>query len=192
VRIATLFLLIAVGVLLVACEEPDQSNLTAPGVRSLIGTTTGNVAYLPADAPPDPKAPPDGWHMDVDVALLGELDNGTPSLRFSMQMVAQPGPAMEVWLADDTHTIARWSAGSARRYDGIVCFQLTLDEGGEALPMQADKTYYATVAFRQPEGDVVVARKIRVSGRLPTRKGQQPPGQGAIVFSEALACPKGG
>lgn len=175
--------------LLVACEKPDASFTTSPSLRALIGTTTGNVAFRPPETPPAPVASPAGWQWELGLALFSQLENGQPSLRVVMQMGSRPGAGMELWLTDAEGVVARWSAGSTAVYGGVVCFQLLLQKGAEAVPLGTGK-HELTVAFREPEGRVVTAQTVEVKSFTPKLAGGIP-GQASEVFREGLSCPRG-
>lgn len=174
---------------LAACEKPDASYVTSPPVKTLLGTTTGNTAFNPPETAPLPHDPPHGWHVAFALARWSELENGSPSLQIILQVASHPGLAMELWISDSSHTVARWSAGSTSSLTGTVCFQLELERGGEAVPL-GDGVHTATVVFREPAGEVVVARRLEITNTVPRLQGAIP-SQGSEVFREALACPRG-
>src|SRR5687767_5522013 len=114
---------------LAACDKPDASDVTSPSAKALLGTTTGNVAFDPAETPPEPVASPEGWDLRLENVRYEELENGQESLQVVTQIQAQAGPGMEVWLLErGGDAVYRWSGGSARAYDGVVCFQLRLED----------------------------------------------------------------
>lgn len=96
---------------------------------------------------------------------------------------------MELWLTDSEGVVARWSAGSTAVYSGVVCFQLLLQQDGEAVPLGAGK-HQLTVAFREPEGTVVTARTAEVKNLTPKLAGGVP-APASDVFRNGLACPRG-
>ena len=184
-----MILLLVLAALLAACEKPDASFTTSPSLRALIGTTTGNVAFHPPESPPPDTASPPGWDWELGLARFSKLEIGLPSLEIVMQVNARPGAAMELWLTDDSGVIARWSAGSSAVYSGVVCFQLMLQQGAEAVPLGPGK-HYLTVAFREPEGNIVTARTAEVKNLTPKLTGAVP-AQASEVFREGLSCPRG-
>lgn len=176
-----------------ACEKPDTSFLTSPGVNSLIGTTAGNVAFNPPESPPPPKSAPDGWALDLGLPSWSSLDNGNQSLQVVMQVRALPGAALELWLhSDDTgKTVARWTGGATSAYQGAICFQLALTDKakGIAAPIPEGK-YHLTMAFRDPNLGVIVSEDSAVAGTTPKLEGKVP-SAGSDVFWKALACRQG-
>ncbi len=172
----------------VACETPDASNTTSPSARALLGLTTGNVTYSPADMPPAPKDAPAGWRLDLGNARFTALENGTPALIVIMQLQARPGAGMELWLFSDSTPVAEWFGGTTNEYDGTVCFQMRLVNGSEALPLD-NGPYYFTVAFRDPDG-VIFAKKVEVTHYPPLKKPATPVA-GSPVFRDLLGCPRG-
>ncbi|MEP7216976.1 MAG: hypothetical protein ABI782_12045 [Anaerolineaceae bacterium] len=158
-------------------------------MRALIGTTTGNVAFNPPEAPPTPIAAPSGWDWELGLARFSKLENEQPSLEVVMQVTSRPGAGMELWLTDSVGVVARWSAGSTAVYSGVVCFQLMLQKDGEAVPLGIGK-HQLTVAFREPEGNVVTAKTVEVKSQTPTLAGGVP-AQASDVIRNALACPRG-
>ena len=190
-RRISMALLLGLALVTAACEKPDASFQTAPGVKALIGTTTGNVAFNPPELAPPPRDPPPKWAMELALASFSELENGKPSLEVILQMKAREGAGMELWLRadDDGRTIARWSGGSSGVYEGAVCFQLVMQDNGEAIPLPPGK-YHLTVAFRDPATGIVVARDARVTSSTPVLKGA-PPAPGSTLFQQTLACRRG-
>jgi hypothetical protein len=190
-----LVLAVALGavLLLAACEEPDTSFRTSPGVKSLIGTTAGNVAFNPKETAPEPKTAPDGWALDLGLPSWSSLDNGNPSLQVVFQVRSLPGAALELWLRSDEtdKTVARWTGGATSAYQGAICFQLALADKstGEAAPIPPGK-YHLTMAFRDPNTGIVVAEDSAVAGTTPKLDGKTP-GAGSDVFWTALACRQG-
>lgn len=182
-------LIVAVGVLLGACEKPDASYTTSPSLRALIGTTTGNVAFNPPESPPPPTAAPAGWDWELGLARFSKLENEQPALEVVMQVTSRPGAGMELWLTDASGVVARWSAGSTAIYSGVVCFQLLLQQDAEAVPLGSGK-HQLTVAFREPEGKVVTARTVEVKNLTPKLTGGVP-AQASDVLRNALSCPRG-
>ncbi len=185
-------LVVAVALLLVGCEKPDASYSTSPAVKALIGTTTGNVSYDPPEAPPEPKDPPDKWALQLSLASFQELENGHPSLEVVLDLTTHEGAGMELWLVHDQDgkTTARWSAGSSAFYEGTACFQLELQNAGEAVPL-VPGSYHLVVAFRDVESGIVMARSGKVTAPTPVLHGTTP-APGSKVYSEALACRRGG
>lgn len=182
-------LIVAVAVLLGACEKPDASFTTSPSLRALIGTTTGNVAFNPPETTPPPTAAPSGWEWELGVARFSKLENEQPALEVVMQVTSRPGAGMELWLTDASGVVARWSAGSTAIYSGVVCFQLLLQKDAEAVPLGTGK-HQLTVAFREPEGNVVTAKTAEVKNLTPKLTGGVP-AQASDVLRNALSCPRG-
>ena len=182
-------LLVIMALLLAACEKPDASFTTSPSLRALVGTTTGNVAFNPPETPPTPSAAPAGWDWELGLARFSKLENEQPSLEVVMQVTSRPGAGMELWLTNAQGVVARWSAGSTSVYSGVVCFQLMLNKAAEAVPLGTGKLSL-TVAFREPEGNVVTAKTVEVKSLTPRLTGAVP-AQASDVFREALSCPRG-
>lgn len=188
-RAALILAALVVAVAMTACEKPDASFTTSPSMRTLIGATTGNVAFNAAERPPEVKAPPSNWEWELALARFTKLENEAPALMIALQMQSRPGAGMEVWLTDSGRTVARWSAGSTAVYRGVVCFQLLLAEGSEAVPL-GPGAHELTVAFRHPESGVVTAKRTPVTNRTPALAGGIP-AIGSAVFRDALSCPRG-
>jgi len=188
-RVFFLAAVLCFGVLLAGCEKPDRSYVTSPTLKTLIGTTTGNTAFNPPESPPPAKDPPQGWEVNFGLARWAELENGSPSLEIIGQVATKPGAGFELWIETEGRTVARWSAGSTANYVGTVCFQLELEKDGEAVPLGTGK-HTATMVFRDPEGEVVAARKIDVTNTVPKLEGAVP-GPASDVMREALACRRG-
>lgn len=188
VRLAFLCLVVTAA-LAAACEKPDASYVTSPSIKALIGTTTGNTAFNPPEAAPEPKEAPQGWDVDFNLARWTKLENGSPALEIIMQVQTRPGAGFELWVSDEQKTVARWSGGSTAVYVGTACFQLELRKGGEAVPL-TDAKYHATVAFRDPASGVIAAKRIGVTNFVPKLQGDMPTAQ-SEVFREAYACPRG-
>lgn len=186
-----LLLVVAFGLLLAGCQRPDSSYQTSPSLKALIGTTVGNVAFNPPEAPPELKDPPPRWQVELGLARWTKLENESPSMEVVLEMQTRPGAGMELWLTNEAGTVARWSAGATGTYSGVVCFQLALDDSelGEAMSLPPGE-YFATVAFRDPGTGVVAARRIAVTNFVPELKGV-PPGPGSEVFRDGLACRRG-
>lgn len=174
---------------LVACEKPDASFTTSPSARILAGTTTGNVGYGPPEAAPAPVTDPAGWRLTFDLAVFQDLENGTEAVRVVFEVKSQPGTGMELWLANEAGTVARWSGGSSDTYNGVVCFQMALETESEAMTLPPGK-YTATVVFRDVETGVVAAKSIKVTGNVPKLDGAAP-AAGSAVFRDLLGCPRG-
>ncbi len=181
--------LIILATLAVACEKPDASFTTSPSVRALIGTTTGNVAFNPTEAPPQEVPEPTGWKFDVGNARFSTLEQGDASIQVVMQMASRPGPAFELWFERDGKALVRWSGGSARPYAGAVCFQVLLKHDGEALELGPGH-YSFVMAFRDPgTGEIVAAKRVPVVGNVPKGTGAAP-GPDSKVFRDLLGCPR--
>jgi hypothetical protein len=186
-----LLLALASVLFLAACEKPDASFTTSPSAQTLLGTTTGNVSFNPAEVPPGEHAPPTGWHFDVGNARFSQLEQGDASIQLVMLMSAKPGPAFELWFERDGQPVVRWSGGSAHAYNGSVCFQLQLKDKakGEALTL-GPGSYSIVLAFRDPgTGEIVAAKRIPVVGTIPKLKGTDLP-SGTRVFRDLLGCPR--
>lgn len=191
-RVAVAFLAVAVAsLLLVACEKPDASYVTSPSIKALIGTTTGNVAFDPPETAPEATSGnPAKWDVRFNLARFTELENGEPAIEILMQVETRPGYGFEFWVSgEDGKTVARWSAGSTNDYNGTACFQLDLQRDGEAVPLPQGK-YHATIAFRDPEGPVLVAKRIEITNFTPKLSGTVH-GPESEVFKEAWACRRG-
>ena len=172
-----------------ACEKPDASYVTSPPVKTLLGTTTGNTAFNPPETPPPAKDPSHGWFLEFGLARWTKLENDVPALQIIMQVASRPGAGMELWVSEGDRTVARWSAGSTSTLTGTVCFQLELEAGSEAVPLGSG-VHTATLVFREPASEVLVARKLQITNTVPKLEGEVP-AQGSEVFREALACPRG-
>ncbi|MEO6398069.1 MAG: hypothetical protein ABIP13_06340 [Tepidiformaceae bacterium] len=186
---AALCLLPSALVLLAGCEKPDASFTTSPSLRALVGTTAGNVVFHPVETPPTAVEPPPGWEWELGLARFTKLENEQPALQVVMQVNSRPGAGIELWLSDSSGVIVRWTAGSTAVYGGVVCFQLLLEKDGQAVPLGTAK-HQLTVAFREPEGNVVTAKTVEVKNTTPKLTGG-PPAPGSEVFRTALSCPRG-
>lgn len=186
----SLVLLLALPLLLVACEGKDKSYSTSPSLRALIGTTTGNVAFNAEEPAPEPVEPPDDWQVEFGLATFSKLENDQPSMQLVAQVETRPGTGFELWLSDESGaTVARWSAGSTTTYTGTICFQLELERDGEAVPL-GNGRHTATMVFREPVDGIIAARVMPVTNQTPELEGDVPSGA-SPVFKDALACPKG-
>lgn len=96
---------------------------------------------------------------------------------------------MDIWLTDDSGAaIVEWAGGHTETYGGSVCFQLSLQENGQAIPLVPSRQYRLTVAFIDvASGDVVSSRQAPVTNDVPALTGTTP-ATGSRVFSEAYAC----
>lgn len=187
---AGIALAVLFAALFAACEKPDASNVTSPSALALLGTTSGTVAYAPADAPPPPLAAPEGWQFTLENVRFSTLENGQPSLQVISQLQSRAGPAMELWMAGPSGTIFRWTGGTAHGYDGVVCFQLRLADADAALPLPDATGYTFTIAFRDgASGQVVAAQSITVAGR-PSQPERPAPSPGSPVVRDLLGCPR--
>jgi hypothetical protein len=193
VRRRVLAAVIGLAIMLIACEKPDASHTTSPSARALLGTTTGAAVYgLPEHAPqPTGAAQPPGWDLRFELAVFADLEDGTEALRVVTQTQSQQAAAgMELWLSNQGGTVARWSGGSVGKYDGVVCFQLRLeDAAGESLALPGGD-YTATIVFRDVETGPIVTRSIKVTGQVPKLTGTAP-GPDSLVFRDLLGCPRG-
>ncbi len=184
-------MVIATAVLLTACEGKDTSFRTSPSVKALLGTTALNNAVNPPELPPPVQAPAKDWNMELGLANFISLANGSPSLEVILVMDSQRGAGMEVWLTSDetNKTVARWSGGATDIYEGTVCFQLVLQNEGEAIPLSPGGKYHLTTAFRDPSEGVMVAAEVPVTGNTPKVTGTLP-APASSTFGAALACPR--
>jgi hypothetical protein len=180
---------VVVAALFLACEKPDRSYVTSPTLKTLIGTTTGNVAYGPPESVPTEKDAPDHWQLSFGLARWSELENGSPALEIVAQVATRPGGGFELWLESADGVAARWSGGSTAAYVGTVCFQLELERDGEAVPI-GPGPHHVTMAFRDPVEGVIAASRRAVTNETPHLEGSTP-AQGSEVFGEALACRRG-
>lgn len=189
-RVALVLLIAVAALVLAACEKPDASDVTSPSARILIGTTDGNVAYFPPETPPEPTEDPQDWRFQLGNARYSTLENGEHSIQIVTDIQAQPGPGMELWITGPEGVVYRWSGGSTRQYNGVVCFQLRLNHDGEAMPLVAGETYSLTMAFRDPgTSEIVVAKQIEIAGFTPSLTGELP-GATSEVGSVLLGCPR--
>jgi hypothetical protein len=182
--------LVLLPLLIVACEGKDRSYAKSPSLRALIGTTTGNVAFNPPESAPAPVSAPDGWQVEFNLATFSKLENDQPSIQLVAQVQTRPGAGFELWLTDETgRTVARWSGGSTTTYVGTVCFQLELEQTGEAVPLGSGQ-HSATIVFREPVDGIISARVMPVTSQPPRLEGTIP-SAASPVYRDALACPKG-
>jgi hypothetical protein len=188
-RVFILGLLGLLTLTLAACEKPDASYVTSPSMKTLIGTTVGNTAFNIPDTPPAAKDPPPGWQVDFDLIRWADLENGSPALQVIMQVKTQPGMGFELWVVDEGKTLARWNAGSTATFVGTACFQLELQRNGEAMPLGTGQ-HTGVLVFRNPDGEVVASRWLKITNNLPNLKGTAP-SLGSEVIREAWACPRG-
>ena len=187
-RLLAVFIL-AVGLFLGSCEKPDASYVTSPSVKSLLGTTTGNVAYEPPETAPAEVPSPKGWDVRLENARFSKLEDGTHSIQVVMQIDSEAGTGMEVWLTDRDHTVFRWSGGSSRPYNGVVCFQLQLEDETSAVVL-GDGPHTLSVAFRDPtSSDPIVSRTVKVAGTVQRLEGEAPVPPSEVA-RELLGCPR--
>lgn len=187
---APIVLLAFAAIALAACEKPDASDVTSPSARILIGTTDGNVAYNPPETPPEPIEDPPGWRFQLGNARYATLENGENSIQVVTDIQSQQGLGMELWITGPEGAVYRWSGGSTRTYNGVVCFQLRLNHENEAMPLEAGKAYQLTMAFRDPgTSEVLVAKRIEIAGFTPSLTGQLPAAT-SEVGSVLLGCPR--
>lgn len=163
--------------------------MTSPSARALLGTTAGAVTYAATESPPPAKDPPAGWQMELGNARFTELEDGTPALMVVSQLQAKAGASLEMWLTTGGGTVAKWSGGATRVYDGTVCFQLRLVSGREALPLIEGSKYTFEVVFRDG-GSVILARVVEVT-HFPPVRSLAAPSAGSPVFRDLLGCPRG-
>jgi hypothetical protein len=172
-----------------ACEKPDASDVTSPSARTLLGTTAGNVAYGPPEAPPQKTLAPGDWRFDIGNARFSRLENDAAAIQVVDTIRSFPGFGFEVWLDNGEATIARWSGGSTRRYSGTLCFQLRLQDGPEMLTLPPGG-YTITLVYRDPgSGEVVAAHRIPVAGTPPSATGEAPR-RDSRIFRDLLGCPR--
>ncbi len=181
----------ALGIMLLAsaCAQDDTSFEPSPSLRTLLGTTTGNRIMSPPGEPPAPRDPPANWQESLALAAWTKLANGTPALQVVLEVKAHEGAGMDIWLTDDSGAaIVEWAGGHTETYGGSVCFQLSLQENGQAIPLVPSRQYRLTVAFIDvASGDVVSSRQAPVTNDVPALTGTTP-ATGSRVFSEAYAC----
>jgi len=188
-RPLALLAFVILALVLTACEKPDATYVTSPSLKTLIGTTTGNVAFNPPETPPSPKAPPEHWQLDFGLARWTELENGNPAIELVSQVSTRPGAGFELWLESTDGVVARWSAGSTAAYSGTLCFQLELEHGGEAVPL-GPAPHAVTIVFREPGAEPIAAQRLTVTNNTPHLSGATPAAT-SDVFREALACRRG-
>ncbi len=184
-------LLACTAIILAACEKPDASHTTSPSAIVLLGTAKGSANFAPEGHPPQANVQPEGWRFDIGNVRFSKLETGEASLQVVMDMKAQPGPALELWFERDGVPLVQWQGGRAHSYDGVVCFQLQLEQesSGEALALEPG-AYALTLVFRDSDSaQTVAARRIEVVGALPGLAGD-PPGPGSKVFRDLLSCPR--
>ena len=181
-RLGVLPMVLLGAMLVSACEKPDASYLTSPSADLLIGTTTGNVAFLPPETAPDPVTSPAGWDERLELALFGELEDGTDALRIVLTMKSQAGKGFEVWLSDAQGTVARWSGGSSKPYNGVVCFQ---------MPMTAKVNDKAT-GVTHAEAMNLPPGLYNVSATLPLTGGYSIGGSGSQTIIRWTGGPSDG
>ena len=187
--LAAVALVLLALTLLTGCKR-DKSWLTSPSAKALLGVTAPAVlAFDPPGEPPDPVPAPEGWRLTVDLALFGELENGTPALAILLDIESEPGAAMDLWLSDDRGVLARWSGGSTENYRGDVCFQLPLasEDGEHTLPLAGTTGHTLTVAFLDEEGEVILSVTRGIASFVPQLSGS--PTAGSEVFRDLVACP---
>ena len=172
-----------------ACARPDASRTTSPSGLALIGTATGNASYAPEGAPPGPVPAPPGWEFDLGNVRFSKLEDGAPALQIVTQVKSQAGTALEFWITGSEGPLLRWSGGATRRYDGVFCFQLRLQDNGEALSLRC-APYRFTMLFRDIQTDQpVVSKTIEIAGFQPKYDGA-PPGPNSPVARDLLGCPR--
>lgn len=186
---ALLAVILLVAAVSTACEKPDASDTTSPSALALIGTTSGNVALHPTEAAPAPVAPPSPWEFDLGNARFSLLENRQHSIQVVTTIDSRPGPGLEIWMTGPEGTVFRWSGGATARYDGVVCFQLRLEDDEAALPLIAGETYQLTMAFRDPGDGVVTARTVTIAGRAP-EISKPAPGPDSEIVKVLLGCPR--
>lgn len=188
-----LTLVIAAPLLLSACESKDVSFATSPSVLAMIGTAVGNTDWNPVDKPPATQKPASGWSENFGQASWTKLENGTPAIMVVIDMQAKPGAGMEMWLTKDSNppkTIVHWFGGSTAVFQGTLCYQVTTQEKGAAVPIDPNASYSLTVDFLDANAGVVASQTRQVAGNTPHLTGHAP-GPNDIVFATAYACPKG-
>lgn len=183
------FLAVLVSVLFAACAKPDASAVTSPSGLALIGTTTGNASYEPEGEPPAPVPSPKGWEFELGNVRFSKLEDGAPALQIVTQVQSQAGTVMEFWISGSDGPLLRWSGGSTRRYNGVFCFQLRLQQDGQALALHG-APYSFTMLFRDPAtGQPVVSETINIAGFQPKYEGAAPT-PGSRVARDLLGCPR--
>jgi len=188
-RAVLLCVMLGAAFVAAACSKPDAAHVTSPSVRALLGTTEGNVRYESfTQPPPDTPAAP-GWSVDVGNARFEKLENGAPTIQVVTQVKSSPGPGLELWLSGPDGPVWQWSGGSAREYNGVVCFQVRLEEDGAVMPL-GEGPLALTLAFTDPgTGEVVFAKTIHVAGFVPDLEGPLP-GPDADAGRVLLGCPR--
>ncbi|MCK9518736.1 MAG: hypothetical protein M0R74_06905 [Dehalococcoidia bacterium] len=181
--------LAAMALAAAACDKPDASRVTSPSIIALLGTSEGTPDYDPQQDPPADQAAPEGWSVDVGNARFNELENGAPAIQVVTQVSSRPGPELNLWLSGPEGPVWHWSGGSAREYHGVVCFQVRLEDEGEAMPLSTGPLRFS-MAFSDPGGgDVVFAKTIDVAGFLPKLEGTVP-GPESDAGRVLLGCPR--
>lgn len=182
-------LLVALAPLSASCQKPDASNTTSPSILALVGVSEGNITYADAGSPPPDTPAPAGWQFDLGNVRFSKLENEQRSLQIVTTVQAKPGPALELWMTGPGGNIFRWSGGSTRNYDGVVCFQVRLENETESLPL-GPGAYAFTMAFRDPaDGEVVVAKTVTIAGFAPASR-KPAPATGSSVARDLLGCPR--
>lgn len=182
--------MVAVAALVLAgCEKPDASHVTSPSALALIGTTEGAVSYAPEGMPSPPVAAPEGWEFDLGNVRFAKLENDAPALQVVTQVKSRPGTALELWVSGTESELLRWSGGSTREYNGVMCFMLRLEDDGEALQLHGEP-YRFTMTFRDAAtGAAVVSDTIEIAGFAPGLDGSAP-GEDSGVARDLLGCPR--
>ena len=179
------------AILFAACSKPDASYVTSPSMLALLGTTEGTPEYFPEGLPPEPIADTDGWQFDLGNARYEQLENLTPSIQIVANLVSKDADRMEMWIDDGETTVWHWRASAASPYNGTLCFQLALEDKGEAMPLEMDVAYSLTVAFYGQDGAPLAIRSVDIAGITPHGLTDKPlPGPDSRAGRIALACPR--
>ena len=189
-RTLPLLLFAALALFAAGCNKPDASDVTSPSARSLLGTTTAtSVTYAGTEAPPAVTGMPGDWEFQLGNARYSKLENDQAAIQVVTRTTAEAGFVMDIWLWREGDVPLQWSGGLTSPYDGVMCFQLRLEDGGEAAQL-AREQYYLTIGFREATSEeYTVVQSIEVAGTVPELDGALP-GEGSRVGSELLGCPR--
>ncbi len=188
-RLALVAVVLGAALIAAACEKPDAAHVTSPSVRALLGTTEGNVRYESFTPPPPDTPAPDGWSVDLGNVRFEHLENGAPTIQVVTQISSSPGPGMALWLSGPEGPVWQWSGGTAREYNGVVCFQVRVEEDGAVVPLGEGPLKFTMAFVEQESGEVIVAKTIDVAGFVPDLEGPLP-GPEADAGRVLLGCPR--
>jgi hypothetical protein len=145
--------------------------------------------YEVEEEPPAALPDPDGWDFDLGNARYAKLENGQASIQVVTQLQSEPGTIMEFWLWREGHKPLHWRGGQTTPYNGVLCFQLRLEDNDESLRLDNEQ-YYFTMGFRDmTSGEWVVVKQQRVAGTVPRLSGSTP-GEDSRVGRDLLGCPR--